>query len=137
MLPGSPLVPCLPGEFNQVIINLVVNAAHAIGDVIKEAEGSKGVIKIATRQEGPWAEIRISDTGAGIPEAIRHRIFDPFFTTTKDVGRGDRAGGLAIARSTVVDKHGGELSFESSLGQGTTFIIRLPIGSPPAGNTGI
>jgi two-component system, NtrC family, sensor kinase len=131
--PGLPLVPCLPCEFNQVILNLVVNAAHAIGDVMKEAEGTKGIIKITTRHEGPWAEIRISDTGAGIPESIRHRIFDPFFTT-KDVGKGTGQG-LAIARSTVVDKHGGQLSFESTTGQGTTFIIRLPLSPSPAAKT--
>jgi two-component system, NtrC family, sensor kinase len=123
--PGLPRVPCLPGEFNQVILNLIVNAAHAIGDVVKKAEGTKGVIKISTRQDGPWAQISISDTGTGIPESIRHRIFDPFFTT-KDVGRGTGQG-LAIAWSTVVDKHGGQLNFESTVGRGTTFIIRLPI----------
>lgn len=126
--PGLPTVPCLPGEFNQVILNLVVNAAHAIGDVVKKAEGTKGIIKISTRQDDPWAEIRISDTGAGIPEAIRHRIFDPFFTT-KGIGKGTGQG-LAIAWSTVVDKHGGQLSFESTVGQGTTFMIRLPLRAP-------
>jgi PAS domain S-box-containing protein len=126
---GLPPVPCLPGEFNQVILNLVVNAAHAIGDVVKQAEGTKGVIKICTRQNGPWAEISISDTGTGIPKSIRHRIFDPFFTT-KDVGKGTGQG-LAIAWSTVVDKHDGQLTFESTVGQGTTFTIRLPI-SPDA-----
>ena len=123
--PGLPRVPCLPGEFNQVVLNLIVNAAHAIGDVVKNTEGSKGTIKISTRQEGPWAEIRISDTGTGIPEAIRDRIFDPFFTT-KDVGKGTGQG-LAIARATVVNKHHGQLTFETAIGQGTTFIIRLPL----------
>lgn len=92
--------------------------------MVKKVEGSKGVIKISTRQDGPWVEIRISDTGTGIPEKIRHRIFDPFFTT-KDVGKGTGQG-LAIARSVVVDKHGGTLNFESEMGRGTTFIIRLP-----------
>jgi PAS domain S-box-containing protein len=96
-----PLVPCLPGELNQVILNLIVNAAHAIGDVVKNTEGSKGVIKISTRRHDSWAEIKISDTGAGIPESIRHRIFDPFFTT-KEVGKGTGQG-LAIAWSTVVE----------------------------------
>jgi len=70
-------------------------------------------------------EIRISDTGTGIPEEIRHRIFEPFFTT-KEVGRGSGQG-LAIAHSTIVKKHGGELKFETEVGRGTTFIIRLPI----------
>jgi PAS domain S-box-containing protein len=123
--PGLPLVPCLPAEFNQVILNLVVNAAHAIGDAVKKKEGTKGIIKIATRGDGPWVRIDISDTGTGIPESIRHRVFDPFFTT-KDVGKGTGQG-LAIAWSTVVDKHGGLLGFESTVGKGTTFTIRLPI----------
>jgi signal transduction histidine kinase len=124
--PKLPPVPCLPGELNQVILNLIVNAAHAIGDVVKKKEGAKGVIKISTRADGPWAEIKIADTGAGIPESIRHRIFDPFFTT-KEVGRGTGQG-LAIAWSTVVDKHHGRLTFESTVGQGTTFTLRLPLG---------
>jgi PAS domain S-box-containing protein len=123
--PDLPLVPCFPGDLNQVMLNLIVNAAHAIGDVVKNAKDTKGVIKISTRQQGPWAEIKISDTGAGIPEPIRHRIFDPFFTT-KDVGKGTGQG-LTIAWSTVVEKHLGQLNFESTVGQGTTFTVRLPI----------
>ncbi len=125
LAPDMPPIMCLPAEFNQVILNLVVNAAHAIGDVVKNVEGSKGTIKITTRLNGPWAEIAISDTGAGIPEEIRHRIFEPFFTT-KEVGRGTGQG-LAIARSTIVKKHDGELSFESTVGKGTTFTIRMPV----------
>jgi two-component system, NtrC family, sensor kinase len=123
--PALPPVPCLAGELNQVFLNLIVNAAHAIGDVVKNTEGTKGVIKISMRRNGPWAEIVISDSGTGIPEPIRHRIFDPFFTT-KEVGKGTGQG-LAIAWSTVVEKHGGQLSFESTVGKGTTFTIRLPI----------
>jgi two-component system, NtrC family, sensor kinase len=125
LAPDLPLVPCLVHEFNQAMLNLIVNAAHAVGDVAAKTEGSKGSIKISTRLDGAWVEIRISDTGTGIPENIRHRIFDPFFTT-KDVGKGTGQG-LAIARSTVVDKHGGQINFESTVGKGTTFIIRLPI----------
>jgi len=124
LAPNLPKVYCLPSEFNQVILNLIVNAAHAIGDVVKKAEGTKGVIKITTRQDGSWVEIRISDTGTGIPESIRHRIFDPFFTT-KEVGKGTGQG-LTIAHSVIVDQHGGTLTFESEMGRGTTFIIRLP-----------
>jgi PAS domain S-box-containing protein len=127
-----PPVPCLPGEFNQVILNLIINAAHAIGDIVRQAEGSKGTIRICTRLDGAWVEIRIADTGTGIPEAIRHRIFDPFFTT-KGVGKGTGQG-LAIARSVIVDKHDGTLTFDSEVGRGTTFIIRLPVaGSVAAG----
>ncbi|MGP8199282.1 MAG: ATP-binding protein [Limisphaerales bacterium] len=130
--PELPPVPCLPGEFNQVILNLIVNAAHAIGDVVKKVEGSKGTIRVSTRLDGDWVEIRVSDTGTGIAEEIRHRIFDPFFTT-KGVGKGTGQG-LAIARSVIVDKHGGTLTFESEVGRGTTFIIRLPTqGSAGAG----
>ncbi len=123
--PALPLVACLPGEFNQVILNLIINAAHAIGDVVRQMEGSKGTIRISTRLEGAWVEIRISDTGTGVPQEIRHRIFDPFFTT-KGAGKGTGQG-LAIARSVIVDKHGGALTFESEMGRGTTFIIRLPV----------
>jgi len=119
-----PKVSCFPSAFNQVILNLIVNAAHAIGDVVKEEEGTKGTIRISTRQDGPWVVIKVSDTGSGIPEGIRHRIFDPFFTT-KEVGKGTGQG-LTLAWATVVDKHGGQLSFESTVGQGTTFIVRLP-----------
>jgi len=124
LAPDLPAVQGLPAELNQVILNLIVNATHAIGDVVKNVEGAKGMIKIATRLAGPWVEITISDTGTGIPEEIRHRIFEPFFTT-KEVGKGTGQG-LAIARSTIVKKHAGELFFESTMGKGTTFTIRLP-----------
>jgi two-component system, NtrC family, sensor kinase len=118
-----PAVPCLPGEVNQVILNLVVNASHAIADVV--SPGAKGVITMTTRRVDPWAEIRVRDNGSGIPEKIRDRIFDPFFTT-KPVGKGTGQG-LAIAHSVVVDKHQGTLTFETELGVGTTFIVRLPL----------
>jgi PAS domain S-box-containing protein len=124
LAPDLPLVPCLPAEFNQVILNLIVNAAHAVGNVVQSGGELKGTIRIVTRLAGPWVEIAISDTGCGIPEEIRHRIFEPFFTT-KDVGQGTGQG-LAIARSTVVKKHGGELSFNSEVGRGTTFLVKLP-----------
>ena len=126
LAPDLPKVRCLPSEFNQVILNLIVNAAHAIGDVVQKAQGSKGVIKIRTRPDASWVEITIADTGTGIPESIRHRVFDPFFTT-KEVGKGTGQG-LAIARSVIADKHGGTLTFESEAGRGTTFLIRLPTG---------
>jgi len=123
--PALPPVPCLPGELNQVILNMIINAAHAIADVMGDGSKGKGTIRITTRRDGNWAEIRISDTGTGIPEAIRDRIFDPFFTT-KEVGKGTGQG-LAIARSMIVDKHGGTIDFETQEGKGTTFIIRLPL----------
>jgi len=121
--PTIPPVSCLPGEFNQVILNLIVNAAHAIADVTEKGGPEKGKIKVQTRNSADWVEIRIEDSGTGIPEKVRTRIFDPFFTT-KEIGKGTGQG-LAIARSVVVDKHGGSIHFETEEGKGTTFIIRL------------
>lgn len=123
--PQLPLVMCLPGEFNQAILNLVVNAAHAIGDVFKDGTTPKGKITVQTRRDGEWVEVRIADTGTGIPEAVRGRTFEPFFTT-KGVGKGTGQG-LAIARSVIVNKHGGTIHFETETGRGTTFVIRLPV----------
>jgi signal transduction histidine kinase len=127
-----PAVLCHVGDLNQVFLNLIVNAAHAIGEVVGKS-GGKGTIRIRTSQEDAFARIDIADTGAGIPEKIRLRVFEPFFTT-KEVGKGTGQG-LAIARSIVITKHGGTLSFESEVGKGTTFTIRLPIGeaSNPGG----
>jgi signal transduction histidine kinase/HAMP domain-containing protein len=119
-----PAVTCHAGEVNQAILNIVVNAAHAIGDVVKGTD-RKGTITVRTWAEGQAAVISIADTGGGIPEAIRDRIYDPFFTT-KEVGKGTGQG-LWISRSVICDKHGGELTFESEPGRGTTFLIRLPI----------
>jgi two-component system, NtrC family, sensor kinase len=122
---GLPPVVCLPGEFNQVILNIVVNASHAIGDVVGDGSKGKGTITVITRQDGDDVEIRICDSGTGMPDHIRARIFDPFFTT-KEVGRGTGQG-LAIAHSVIVDKHGGTIHVESEVGKGTTFVLRLPI----------
>jgi len=97
-----PMVTCLPGEINQVFLNIIVNAAQAIGEVVAAQPGSKGLITIQTRQIENWAEIRISDTGPGIPEAVRAHIFEPFFTT-KEVGKGTGQG-LALAHQSQV-KH--------------------------------
>jgi PAS domain S-box-containing protein len=125
-----PLVPCLPGELNQVILNLIINAAHAIADVIAENSTEKGLIKVSTRHKEHWAEIQISDTGPGIPEKIRHRIFDPFFTT-KEVGKGTGQG-LAISYTVIVEKHRGTLNLETEEGKGTTFTICLPLNDKPS-----
>jgi signal transduction histidine kinase len=122
-----PQVVCHIGDLNQVFLNLLVNAAQAIEDAFggDAAEGYvKGTISVRTRAEGDSVVVSISDTGCGIPEEFQTRVFDPFFTT-KTVGRGSGQG-LAIARSIVVDKHGGELTLESEPGKGTTFHIRLP-----------
>ena len=124
-----PPVICHAGEVNQVVLNILVNAAHAIEDVVKGSD-RRGRITVRTRAEGDQVVISIEDTGGGIPEAIRQQVFDPFFTT-KEVGRGSGQG-LAIARSVIVDKHRGQLTFETVSGQGTTFHIRVPIQPAPA-----
>ncbi len=118
-----PLIPCLLSEFNQVILNIIINATHAIADVV--GNGAKGIITVSTQRNGNWAEIRIQDTGTGIPETARSKIFDPFFTT-KPIGKGTGQG-LAIAHDIVVRKHGGTIDFETATGKGTTFVIRIPI----------
>lgn len=123
-----PLVVCNLSDLNQVFLNLVVNAAHAIEDS-SDADGARGTIRIRTACDGETAIVSIADSGCGIPEAIHTRIFDPFFTT-KSVGRGSGQG-LAIARA-IVDKHGGTLQFETRIGAGTTFSIRLPVGGVEA-----
>jgi signal transduction histidine kinase len=124
-----PLVPCHLGEINQVILNLLVNASHAIADVVKDT-GNLGKVTVRSAVDGEYVEISIGDTGMGIPEAVRAKVFDPFFTT-KEVGRGTGQG-LAIARSVIVNKHGGTLRFETECNKGTTFFVRLPIGAKDA-----
>jgi signal transduction histidine kinase len=118
-----PLVTCHAGDLNQVVLNIVVNAAHAISEVV-EGTQDKGKIRVKTRQEGSDVVLTISDTGAGIPESIRDKVFEPFFTT-KEIGRGTGQG-LAISRN-IVAKHRGTIRFESGHGNGTTFFIRIPI----------
>ncbi|MEW6515605.1 MAG: ATP-binding protein [candidate division FCPU426 bacterium] len=120
-----PAVPCFAGEFNQVILNLIVNAAHTISDVTEGGGKGKGQITISTRMEGAHAEIRVADTGTGIPEHLLTRIFDPFFTT-KEVGKGTGQG-LTIAHNIIVNRHQGSIHVTTRSGQGTTFIIRLPL----------
>ena len=120
-----PLVPIFRAEFNQVILNMIVNAAHAIAEKNKDNQSEKGTIHIRTIHEGNQAKICIGDTGAGIPEDIRHKIFDLFFTT-KEPGKGTGQG-LAISHSVIVKKHNGTLTLESQEGEGTTFTIGLPL----------
>jgi two-component system NtrC family sensor kinase len=119
-----PPVTCHAGEIGQAVLNIIVNAAHAIGDGVAGTD-RKGLITVRTRREGERALIAISDTGGGIPETVQPRIFDPFFTT-KEVGKGTGQG-LAIAATTVRERHEGELTFETALGRGTTFFIRIPL----------
>ena len=118
--PNLPEVECLPIELSQVVLNIIINAIHAIQDSGEE----KGQIVIVSRQAGELIEVSITDNGTGIPKEIQSKIFDPFFTT-KDIGRGTGQG-LAIAYTVIVKKHGGTLEFESETGKGTTFIISLP-----------
>jgi signal transduction histidine kinase len=133
--PNLPLVSCFLGEFNQCILNLIVNAAHAIGDVVKANPSTKGLIIVQTRHDGgEHVEVRVTDTGTGIPEAVRPKIFEPFFTT-KDVGKGTGQG-LALIYGTITKRHGGTVTFETETGKGTTFILRLPI-QPDAGTEAV
>lgn len=122
-----PEVLCFPGEVNQVLLNIIVNAAHAISDVNDGEKPEIGKIKISTQRKTDSVAVYICDSGHGIPQNVQHRIFDPFFTT-KGVGKGTGQG-LSIAHSVITDKHGGKLRFESEQGKGTTFIIELPLAS--------
>jgi len=124
-----PPLMCNVGELNQVFLNLIVNAAHAI-----EAAGrdvSTGLIRVRTALAGKSVEIVFEDNGCGIPQENLERIFDPFFTT-KEVGKGTGQG-LALARSIIVEKHGGRIDVQSEVGRGTRMILRLPVGGRTAG----
>ena len=123
--PDLPPVDCIIGEINQVILNLIVNAAQAMGEGTEEGEGPKGIISISTRQHGELAEIRVSDNGPGIPKAILGRVFDPFFTT-KDPGKGTGQG-LSLAYRAIVKNHNGDIAVDSREGEHTTFTIRIPL----------
>ncbi len=116
-----PPVTCHVSEIQQVLVNLLVNAGHAM------ARTKHGTLTVRSRVEGHDVVVSIADTGGGIPEAIRHRVFEPFFTT-KDVGEGTGQG-LAIAHA-IVARHRGSLTYETEVGRGTTFHVRLPIGGP-------
>jgi len=131
VLAPLPPVVCHGGAISQVVLNLLVNAAHAIGDVVKDT-GARGKITVSTRIEGDRVVIAIEDTGGGIPDSVGARIFEPFFTT-KEIGRGTGQG-LSIAHNAVVKDHGGSLDFETQPGKGTTFFVRLPL-EPRAGES--
>lgn len=121
-----PLVWCSPGEINQVFLNLVVNASHSIADKV-HAEGGKGLLRIETRLSGDKVRISISDTGMGIKYEHQALIFNPFFTTkSPGVGTGQ---GLAITHA-IIEQHRGSIAFASTPGEGTTFVVHLPVGAP-------
>lgn len=127
--PNLPAVPCLPGEISQVILNLVVNASHAIAAKWGDSPESKGTITVTTSCTDTYAEIRIGDNGAGIDQDDFDRIFHPFYTT-KSAGQGTGQG-LAIARAVIVERHRGSINVESVKGEGTTFVVRLPLTQEP------
>ena len=127
--PNLPLVWCLADEMGQALLNILINAAHAIEQRMKtQPESAKGRISITTRQEEEYAVIRIADDGCGMGPEIIGRIFDPFFTT-KPVGKGTGQG-LAITHDVITKKHVGTISVESRVGEGSCFTLRLPIAAP-------
>jgi PAS domain S-box-containing protein len=129
--PDMELVPCHIGELNQVVLNLLINSAHAIAEVVGVGSETKGKITVRTSQDQQYTTITIADTGGGIPPAIQSKVFDPFFTT-KGVGRGTGQG-LSLAHNSIVKKHGGKIWFESEIGKGTSFFIQLPMKGEVAG----
>ena len=121
-------VYAIPNELEQVLLNLLKNAAQAIHQRSDEEEGETGHIRISTRLKAPWAEIRIEDNGVGMPEDVRKRIFEPFFTT-KEVGQGTGLG-LSVSYFIITNNHKGQMEVHSNPGQGTCFTLRLPLASP-------
>ena len=122
--PDLPPVLGYAAPLNQVLLNIIINAAQAISGMLGESPEKKGHISISTEQKDAMVEIRISDDGPGIPKEVLPYIFDPFFTT-KEIGKGTGQG-LALAHTVVVDKHCGRIDVESEKGKGTTFIVQLP-----------
>ncbi|GAB7022047.1 ATP-binding protein [Salidesulfovibrio brasiliensis] len=118
-----PRIRVIPGQFNQVVLNLLINAVDAIREKV-EGSGDIGRVRITGRLHGDMVELTVNDNANGIPESARDNVFDPFFTT-KPVGRGTGQG-LSIAYAVIVEKYGGELFFDSTVGKGTTFTVRLP-----------
>lgn len=132
-IPDLPLVTCDAGDIARVILNLLINAVDAIQDKVADT-GEMGTIHVAARAGDGAVTITVADDGTGIPEHQRARIFDPFFTT-KEVGRGTGQG-LALAWATVVEQHGGSLTWDTEIGRGTTFSVRLPIAPGPTVRAG-
>jgi signal transduction histidine kinase len=125
-----PPVWCHIGDINQVVLNLVINAAHAI----TAAGAERGTIRVRTRAEAGHAVVEVTDSGTGIPPEVADKVFEAFFTT-KEVGSGTGQG-LALCRSLVVDRHRGTIDFTTKPGIGTTFTVRLPIAPASAPEAG-
>lgn len=127
-LADLPRIRCHVGDVQQVLVNLVTNAAHAIEARARE-QGRRGLIEVKTYEEQVGARtlavVSVRDDGIGIPAAVQPHVFEPFFTT-KELGRGTGQG-LAISRAIVVDRHEGQIVFETCPGQGTTFFVKLPL----------
>lgn len=123
--PQVDRVPCIGNELEQVLLNLLKNAAQAIH---QKADGALGQIILRTRLNPPWAEIQVEDNGGGIPERVRKRIFEPFFTT-KEVGQGTGLG-LSVSYFIITNNHKGQMEMQSRPGQGSTFTLRLPLSTP-------
>jgi signal transduction histidine kinase len=122
--PELPLIWCLPGQINLVVLTLLTNAAHAIGEAARTQPGI-GHITVSTRKSGSCVEFEVSDTGTGIPDSMQAHIFDPFFA---GAGSGLNTGhGLALAHATIVHQHGGRIWFESEAGKGSSFFVSLPL----------
>jgi PAS domain S-box-containing protein len=119
-------VPCIANELEQVLLNLLKNAAQAIH---QRDEGTPGRILLRTRLNPPWAEIQVEDNGIGMSETVRKRIFEPFFTT-KEVGEGTGLG-LSVSYFILTNNHKGQMEVTSMPGQGTQFTLRLPLAEPP------
>jgi two-component system, NtrC family, sensor kinase len=123
--PSVGLVRCYEGELKQAVLNIIVNAAQAIGeDRSRSGRTELGKIRVGTRRDGSVVRISVTDDGPGMDEATRARVFDPFFTT-KEVGRGSGQG-LTISHASIVTKHGGSIDIASAPGAGTTFTISIP-----------
>ncbi len=123
-----PNIPILVDEVNQVILNMITNSVQAITEKNKDADSTKGLIRITTSKSGEYIQIDVSDTGNGMSEDVIKKVFEPFFTT-KGIGKGTGQG-LAIAQDVIVDKHKGTIKIDSVPGEGTTFSIKLPIQMP-------
>lgn len=120
-----PPVSCVAGSISQVVLHLLLNAAHAITDAIKGGRAGKGTITVTTQLDGDHVVIAVRDTGAGIPDDVRPRIFEPFYST-RAAGKGTGQG-LAVVHAVVTGTHGGTIAVDTSVGQGSTFQVRLPV----------